>query len=585
MKQEPKWDYEADVVVCGSGAMGMPACIRARDAGVSVLVVEANWDVGGAAINSGGWVNLGGGTSAQIAAGVVDSPDLMFKDMTDWSIMSDAGISEFRYVDRQLARAFADNSVGCYNFLVANGVVFPDPPIASHLAGGISAPRRQQPFMPGMEVQGAKFPSGSAGGALIRSLEESARAKEVQFLLNYHMDNIFREETFSGRALGISASYSPTFHPKTGDRMESYYSRGNIEETKPNINIKAKRAVIIATGTYAGNVEFRRTYDQSETEEVQLSAIPYARRLGDGSGLLAAMDIGASLWANKMGYEHSQVLIKPTRIGLQHSYQALTPASISFPWARAIGLSMGDRDNMTDNWQNVICVNQVGNRFYDETAGQYARKPTFGYLPPGVTKISQYVHGNWRNTQITYKQSLWVAAARQMNEFSTPPDYAAGPVWAIFDADTVTRMKWTIGYPYTDEPDYFFRGNTIAELAQNIKGPYTKRPIQVANLEATITRYNSFVDTGVDIDFDKPKPKFKIQTPPFYAAWATPMHHDGYNGLRANGNWQVIDRRGKVIPNLYAGGETVGGLEGHGLFLGINAGYIAGGHAAKQTPW
>src|SRR5262245_61199766 len=44
---EIKWDYEADVVVIGSGASGMPCAIRARDAGLRVLVVDQNFDVGG----------------------------------------------------------------------------------------------------------------------------------------------------------------------------------------------------------------------------------------------------------------------------------------------------------------------------------------------------------------------------------------------------------------------------------------------------------------------------------------------------------------------------------------------------------
>ena len=64
------------------------------------------------------------------------------------------------------------------------------------------------------------------------------------------------------------------------------------------------------------------------------------------------------------------------------------------------------------------------------------------------------------------------------------------------------------------------------------------------NLEATVARYNSFVDSGVDADFEKPKPTFKIQTPPFHAAWATPVVHDTYAGLRINMKCQVLDFHG-----------------------------------------
>ena len=49
-----KWNYEADVVIIGAGAVGLPAAIGARDAGLSVLVVDANYDIGGHAITSGG---------------------------------------------------------------------------------------------------------------------------------------------------------------------------------------------------------------------------------------------------------------------------------------------------------------------------------------------------------------------------------------------------------------------------------------------------------------------------------------------------------------------------------------------------
>ena len=61
---------------------------------------------------------------------------------------------------------------------------------------------------------------------------------------------------------------------------------------------------------------------------------------------------------------------------------------------------------------------------------------------------------------------------------------------------------------------------------------YQRVPMPPDTLADTVARYNSFVDAGKDEDFDKPSPRYKIETPPFYAAWATPMVHDTRAGLR-----------------------------------------------------
>ena len=114
------WHDEADVVVIGSGAVGLPAAIAAREAGASVIVVEAENDIGGHAITSGGNVPLGGGTSAQKKYGIVDSPDLLFGDLTDWTVVEPNGHPDYRYNDREIVRAFADNNVPAYEWLTAS---------------------------------------------------------------------------------------------------------------------------------------------------------------------------------------------------------------------------------------------------------------------------------------------------------------------------------------------------------------------------------------------------------------------------------------------------------------------------------
>jgi succinate dehydrogenase/fumarate reductase flavoprotein subunit len=91
-----------------------------------------------------------------------------------------------------------------------------------------------------------------------------------------------------------------------------------------------------------------------------------------------------------------------------------------------------------------------------------------------------------------------------------------------------------------------------------------------------VTRYNSFVDSGVDADFGKPKPLYKIAKPPFYAAWSTPNIHDTRSGLRISARCEVMDMNAAVIPGLYCGGESAGGFSQHGLARATCQGYIAG---------
>ena len=74
--------------------------------------IVAQPHIGGHAITSGGNLPLGGGTSYQKKYGIADSPDLFFQDLTDWSVVETNGFPPYRYNDREIIRAFADNCQG-----------------------------------------------------------------------------------------------------------------------------------------------------------------------------------------------------------------------------------------------------------------------------------------------------------------------------------------------------------------------------------------------------------------------------------------------------------------------------------------
>ena len=550
------WDREADIVVIGAGATGLPAAIVAREGGASVIVVEAEADIGGHAITSGGNVPLGGGTSVQRHYGIEDSPDLLFRDLTDWSVVGPNGFPDYRFNDHEIIRAFADNSAPAFEWLVAHGVVFVDkaPDAIGGNSVGNSVPREMHcavsdwpTVQTGKPADPAVWNTRSSGNGLMRPLEVAARKAGVDILLEHRMTRIYRETPNSGPVLGIA-----------------------VDHRGARLNIRAKKAVIIGTGGSTGNVNFRRMFDPRLTHEYcGLAGMPWSDQ--DASGELAGMAIGASLWGlfNQTG-EFGSALTKPGSIGCQYNYRNLQwmPGSRVFERARASGLKVAD-------WQDVILVNMLGRRFYDETGGQF--------ISNNYNSVDPYVQGSYLNARnFKYSPNNFLNAALAGIDDG---QNGGGPIWAIFDSDAIAREGWEPTPPNVDIADgFFFAANRFSDLAEKIVMKYQRVPMPPANLEATVARYNSFVECGVDQDFGKPTPLYKIAKPPFYAAWATPVVHDTRAGLRINARCQVIDIDGAVIPGLYCGGESAGGFSQHGLARAACQGYIAGSAAAAAPP-
>lgn len=126
---------------------------------------------------------------------------------------------------------------------------------------------------------------------------------------------------------------------------------------------------------------------------------------------------------------------------------------------------------------------------------------------------------------------------------------------------------------------FFFPADTLAGPCPENRDAIPASPDAAGQSGTDRRSLQRLRGSGVDADFGKPKPLYKIATSPFYAAWATPVIHDTWWGLRINGNCQVIDMSGQVIPGLYCGGESAGGFSERGLARATCQGHIAGHHA------
>ena len=409
-----KWDYEADVVIIGSGASGLPCAIRARDAGLNVLVIDQNFDVGGKMLHSGGQISFGGGDPCQLRdiAGQADKEgfikvpplhkpqdmtedtDFLFRDITDWSVLDVGGNAPYRYNDRELHRAWADNCPATRQFLMDNYVRFTRIQ-GTHGTGGVSRARRATTFLmlgdktdikagtvtrqdagiqgkssshfaPRFMASAAKWAAPGAvwnGAALTRGLEFSAREKGVQFMFNRKMTEIVREQQLTGRVLGVRARYSPRFDPDTKVRLESYAQNGNIDERRATINIRARRAIFIGSGGHSANPQLRSMFYPAFNEPAFVSSgwALLGPLGGDGSGIVAGMRIGANLAGMQQNPAITQSFHIPPRLATRDTYTDMLPGHPTFPFRRSTGITLG-----TSSYEHLIAVNQVGKRFFNE---------------------------------------------------------------------------------------------------------------------------------------------------------------------------------------------------------------------------
>lgn len=218
------WDEEFDVVVIGSGFAGLAAAHEAVQAGASVVVLEKMRVPGGNSIINGGVWSLPG-TAIQQDAGIADSPDLMLQDMLA------AGL-DLNHAD--LARKVAEESLECLTWSIDDlGVKYLDE--GSQL-GGHSVPRTYTTH------------NQSGSGIVTQQL-----AKLQELGLEPRTQTILRKllRDTDGRVKGVAVG-------------ENY--RHPEDNNEPSRFIKARRAVVLATGGFGNDVAFRTIQDPRLTD-------------------------------------------------------------------------------------------------------------------------------------------------------------------------------------------------------------------------------------------------------------------------------------------------------------------------------
>jgi len=232
----PNWDHEADIIIAGGGAAGLPAAIVAAESGLKTTLLEAGPACGGSsAIGIGDFAIAG--SDEQKAAGIDDSPEIFYQDLVDLS-----------GADPEIARAYTDNQLDAYRMLKEVGIQFP---------GVIQFPGHSRDRAIAWLI--------GRGRQIIQSLEERAKRAGVEILLHHRAVRLITYPP-TGRVIGLKVSVQ--------------------SEMK---NFKAKRAVILATGGFGQNREMITEYAPDMANAVPIMP---ATHLGDG--LKMGMALGAA---------------------------------------------------------------------------------------------------------------------------------------------------------------------------------------------------------------------------------------------------------------------------------------------------
>lgn len=240
---------EADVVVIGAGGAGMTAAIKAKQAGIDVVILEKTAMIGGNTTKATGGMNAAE-THFQKEQGIEDSVELFVEDtMTGGKNIN----------NRELVTTMAENSADAIEWLESIGAPLPK----VSFSGGATVSRIHAPE-----------DGSGVGNYLVEAFNKQVKELEIPVYLNAKATEIIIED-------GVAA----------GVKLE----REDGEHT-----IKAK-AVILATGGFGANEEMYTKY-REDLKGFVTTNTPGAT----GDGIVMAEAVGAAL------VDIEQIQIHPT---------------------------------------------------------------------------------------------------------------------------------------------------------------------------------------------------------------------------------------------------------------------------------
>lgn len=561
---------DCDVLIVGSGAAGLSAAVTAAWHGQKVIVVEKDAVFGGATAWSGGWAWVPCNPLAK-RAGIIEDVELPrtylkheLGERYDPAMIDaflEAGPRMVAFFERHTRLQFADGN--------AIADIHGDTPGAG--TGGrsvIAAPyngrevgkllKRLRKTMRETSFMGMPIMAGPDLAAFLNLTRSLPAAWHVTKRFGRHLIDL----ALHGRALqlvngvalvarlaksaedlGVLLWESAPVTSLTQD--EAGVTGAVVKTARGDIRIRARKAVVLAAGGFANDIERRKAlFPRTPTGHEHLALPP----LGvNGDGLTLGESAGGQINSDL----HSTVAWAPVS-RVTHSDG-----------------SIGHFPHIIERAKpGIIGVLSNGQRFVNEANGYYDYVTAMVEQAPAGEPVAS---------------------------------------WLICTHDFQRRYGLGISRPFPIPVGPFIQSGYL-KSAYTLEGLARVCGIDAKGLQTTVDDYNRHAQTGQDPQFGRGSTPYNrkqgdplhqpnpcvapISKGPFYAVKVEPGCFGTFAGLKTNEHAQVLNADGQAIKGLYAAGTDMASIMGGyypagGINLGpaLTFGYIAGRHKAGVTQY
>ncbi|MCZ7530101.1 MAG: FAD-dependent oxidoreductase [Acidimicrobiia bacterium] len=538
------FDFDADVLVVGTGGAGFAAAITAAVEGASVVMFERNDHIGGTTGASGGTAWIPNNRSLR-EQGKQDPRDDALRYMCKMSH------PQYYYADHptlglpadayELIANHYDSGSVAIDYLTEAGVLdltadtrAPDPDNPMEMPSG----NLLQGFPDyGADLEEDKLPTGRhlfptpGTPGMVEQFELGAAKYGVQIVLEHQAMTLLRND--EGEVAGLQ-----------------------LRRGHEAVLARARKAVIFASGGYAHSAELierylpGRIYGTCSTLGAQ------------GDFVRIGLEVGAALGNMKNAWWK--------QVPLEAALVSPTPPSVWLPW--------GD---------SMIHVNKYGKRVVNEKMGYSDRSQIHFTYDPSERE--------YPNLLLFMIYDDAVASSDSMDGMRQPlPMPGEADPGFVIKGETWDELAAKIDARLAEHEEHTAGLRLDASFSEN--------------LAATIERFNGFAATGEDLDFHRGEgpinrawngPNREGSPNPTLAPFAEKGPYrciivgagmlDTNGGPVINTSAQVLDGHGTPIPGLYGAGNCIASPAGQAYWgpgatigLGITYGHLAGRAAAAE---